>query len=311
MSSSRDRSLDPEYFEPKLTPPEVRRYRGHVRQLAAGSSGKTGGLRLQFLRGASGKTVLGGVWKQVPLQVLRPFYYDENQPEMAIVYLLNPTGGTLQGDRLRMDVSLGVGSKVLLTTQAATKIYRMNSDYATQVANIELGPDSYLEYLPDQTIPYRGSRFYQEVNVRMRPGSRFACWEMLTGGRIGREMFEFDVFYSRLSVVDGEGEQLLSDTLVVEPEQRDPTRLGVMAGANVLGNFYLVTDRPNGNLIERVRSSLKAEPTLAGVSPLALTGGLMARVLGPSARVVRGVLEKVWDEVRMELFGSPAPRIRK
>ncbi len=303
--------MDLAYFEPAGLPPEVETYAGGIKQLPVGSPGKLGGLRLTLSKDFSGKTILKDVWKQIPLQTLRPFYYDQNQPGMAIIYVLNPTGGTLQGDRLRIDITLDVGARAHLTTQAATKIYRMNADYATQTVNLNLEDGSYLEYLPDQTIPYRNSRFYQEVNVVMRRNSSLMYWEILTPGRMGRERFEFDIFYSKVSVEDELGSPLLSDTLVLEPKSSALTGDGVMGGYDVLGNFYVISDKVDQELVDRIQSNRQQEDTLQGVSPTSMTRGLVARVLGPSARVVRNSLETIWNEARIRVLGSPAPRIRK
>ena len=303
--------LNLEYFIPKIIPREVKRYRSNPRQLAVGSSGKLGGLRLGLARSDSGKTIIKDMWKQVPLQVLRPFYFDENEPDLAIIYVLNPTGGILQGDRSRMDISLGAGCKVHVTTQAATKIYGMNSDYATQSVNLLLGPESYLEYLPDQTIPYRNSRFYQEVNVRVSPSSTFLHWEILTPGRREREHFEFDIFYSRLSVLDQTGRVILSDTTVLDPTLADFTRIGIMGKFDVLGNFYSVSPKVTHALVDRIHSSFSGSRVLHGVSPTSLAPGLVARVLGHSTLEVRAVLQEIWNQVRLEVLGSPAPNIRK
>ena len=303
--------LNLEYFVPKIVPREVKRYGSNPRQLGVGSSGKLGGLRLELARSDSGKTIIKEMWKQVPLQTLRPFYYDENQPDLAIIYVLNPTGGILQGDRSRMDVSLGAGCKAHLTTQAATKIYGMNSDYATHIINLLLGPESYLEYLPDQTIPYRNSRFYQEVNVRVHPSSTFLHWEILTPGRMEREHFEFDIFFSRLSVLDPSGRAILSDTTMLDPRLADLTRIGIMGGYDVLGNFYAVSPKVKQSLVDRIHSSLSGSGALFGASPISLAPGLVARVLGHSTREVRAVLEEIWNKVRLEVLGSPAPHIRK
>jgi urease accessory protein UreH len=98
---------------------------------------------------------------------------------------------------------------------------------------------------------------------------------------------------------------------VLEPRLSNIALPGAMGENQVLGNFYLVSDKPTENLVEKVNSTLKSFESLAGVSPLALTGGLIVRALGPSARVVRGILEKVWNDARMELLGSAAPRLRK
>lgn len=304
-------SLDLAYYEPAGLPPEVKTYSGGIRQLSVGSPGKLGGLKLTLSNDPSGKTILKDVWKQVPLQTLRPFYYDQNEPGLAIIYILNPTGGTLQGDRLRIDVTLGRGARSHLTTQAATKIYRMNADYATQTVNLNLEDGSYLEYLPDQIIPYRSSRYYQEVNVSMRPSSSFLHWEILTPGRVGREHFEFDIFYSKLCVEDELGRPLLSDTIVLEPKASALSREGVMGDYDVLGNLYLISDSADQELVDRVQAIPHDEDTLHGVSPTSLTRGLVARVLGPSARVVRKNLEAMWNEARIRVLGSPAPRIRK
>jgi len=303
--------LDLAYYQPAAIPPEVQTYGGRVRQLSVGSPGKLGGLRLALAKDESGKTIIKDVWKQIPVQVLRPFYYDQNEPDLAIVYILNPTGGTLQGDRIRIDIDMGTAARAHLTTQAATKIYRMNSDFATQVVNVSLREGSYLEYLPDQTIPYRNSRYYQEVNVVMGRDSSFIYWEVLTPGRKGREHFDFDIFYSKLKVEDEAGNPLLSDTLVLEPKTSIPTRKGLMGGYDVLGNFYVISERVNQQLVDMIQTASHKEDTLLGVSPTAMTLGLVARVLGPSSRVVRNCLESMWNMARITVLGSPAPRIRK
>ncbi len=304
-------SLDLAYYQPAAVPPEFEAYEGGIKQLPVGSPGKLGGLRLSLSKDASGKTTIKDVWKQIPLQTLRAFYYDQNEPGLAIVYILNPTGGTLQGDRIRIDVTMGTGAKAHLTTQAATKIYRMNADYATQTVNLNLKEGSYLEYLPDQIIPYRDSRYYQEVNVVMGRYSSLIYWEILTPGRIGREHFEFDIFYSKLNVEDEIGSPMLSDTLVLEPRASNLTRKGLMGEYDVLGNLYVVSESVDSQLVDKIQAVSQQEGTLQGVSPTSMTRGLVARVLGPSSRVVRGTLEAMWNEARISVLGSPAPKIRK
>lgn len=87
-----------------------------------------------------------------------PSYQDGD--DQAYVYLLNPTGGIVQGDRLETEVVLEPGARALLTTQSATKVYRMERGYAEELNRYTLRGDAVLEYLPDQTIPFAGARFY-------------------------------------------------------------------------------------------------------------------------------------------------------
>ena len=56
-----------------------------------------------------------------------------------------------------------------MTTQAATKVHRMDADYAAQMVNWEGVHAGYVEYLPEPLILYGGSRFYQRTVVTVHP----------------------------------------------------------------------------------------------------------------------------------------------
>src|SRR5207247_8535102 len=131
------------------------------------------------------------------------------------------------------------------------------------------------KHLPDQTIPYRNSRYYQEVNVVMGRDSSFIYWEVLTPGRKGREHFEFDIFYSKLKVEDEAGSPLLSDTLVLEPKTSIPTRKGLMGGYDVIGNFYVISERVNQQLVDIIQTASHKEQTLLRVRQTAMRLGMV------------------------------------
>ncbi len=61
-----------------------------------------------------------------------PFHLDAAAPDMAFVYVQNPTGGVFAGDRLLTSVTADPGARVHLTTQSATKLYRMEGGEARQ-----------------------------------------------------------------------------------------------------------------------------------------------------------------------------------
>ena len=64
---------------------------------------------------------------QGPLRVQRPFY-PEGKTGCCHVYLLHPPGGLVSGDALKIDVSVGAGAHSLITTPAATKLYKADSN---------------------------------------------------------------------------------------------------------------------------------------------------------------------------------------
>ena len=62
---------------------------------------------------------------------MRPLYYNPLRPDMPYTYLMTTGGGVLHGDRQRTDLRFGAGTSAHVTTQAHTKVYRMESGYAT------------------------------------------------------------------------------------------------------------------------------------------------------------------------------------
>ena len=154
-----------EYYTPNDVPKEIQAYEAKVKQLGVGKSGKVGILDLELQGNSEGKTVVTRQFSQVPLQIQRALYPENSLPGMAYLYVISPSGGILQGDRYRTDVLLKNKAIAHITTQGATRIYSMNSNSASQMVNITVDENCYLEYIPDQIIPYKNSRYYQKVNL--------------------------------------------------------------------------------------------------------------------------------------------------
>ncbi|MGR3302938.1 MAG: urease accessory protein UreD, partial [Candidatus Scalindua sp.] len=120
-----------DYYTPVNIPSEFSQYDLEAPPLNVGNAGKVGLLSL-VLENKEGKTVLVENYHKVPLQVQKALYIDENMPHMPYIYIMSPSGGILQGDRLRIDIHGHEDTIFHITTQAATKIYRMEKNYATQ-----------------------------------------------------------------------------------------------------------------------------------------------------------------------------------
>src|ERR671926_1936205 len=188
-----------EFYTPDDIPPEVLAYGHDLRQLEVGRAGKIGALTLRLEQNVeNGKTVVKEQYSKVPLFTQRALYLEESIPSMAYMYIISPSGGILQGDRYRMDITLRNHAFAHITTQGATRIYRMERNYATQVVNIDVGEDCYFEYIPDQVIPYRDSRFYPEANLRVHDNATLLYSEMITPGRVASgEHFDYDICYMK------------------------------------------------------------------------------------------------------------------
>lgn len=132
-----------------------------------------------------GRTRLHRRWHRGPLRVQKPFYprCPGAGDDFCQVVILHPPGGVVGGDRLAIDVRAGAGSRVLITTPGATKFYRTAGPEAVQSVHLRVAPEAVLEWTPQETILFDGSRSRIETRVQLEAGGRFLGWEITALGR--------------------------------------------------------------------------------------------------------------------------------
>nr|WP_202524274.1 urease accessory protein UreD [Kitasatospora sp. SID7827] len=282
--------------------------------LAPGSPAKVGVLDLAFaVRG--GRTELVERYQKTPLQIMRPLWIDPLRPDAAHVYLMATGGGIAQADRYRIDVRCGPGTRVHLTTQAATKVFRMEQDYASQLVHLTADDGAYLEYLPDPLIPFAGSRFHQRTTVTAAPGATVVLAETLTAGRLARgERHDYRVLTTDLEITRPDGTPLAVDTLRLTPgaDRAAVTGPAVLAGHDHLATLYAVSGlRPAAEIADTLYRALDGTGLRYGVSTLPEDSGAWLRLLEDSPVRTAAALDAAWRAVRLLLTGLPAPAPRK
>ncbi|WP_330467414.1 urease accessory protein UreD [Micromonospora zamorensis] len=291
---------------------ELAPYQDQPAQLPAASNGKVGVLRLGFERRGD-RTILHDLYRQSPLLVQRALYWDEEMPQLPCVMILTTSGGVLQGDRLHMDVDLAPGSQAHLVTQAATKIQEMDANYGSQIQRFTLAEDTYLEYLPEPVIPYRGSRFVTDTRVRLPESATMLYGEVLQPGRKyyrDGELFAYDLFSSSLRAERPDGRQLFVEKFVVAPRQFPVARLGVMDRFHIFGNVVLLTSPERAaRVYERTSTPVWDEgtPLASAVSRLPNDAGLIFKVLGQETEPVRAAVRAFCVAAREEVTGRTFP----
>ncbi|QKW30819.1 urease accessory protein UreD [Streptomyces seoulensis] len=286
---------------------------GAADTLAAGRPGKVGLLELRYAR-AGERTELVDRYQKSPLQIMRPLYVDPGRTDMPVTYLMSTGGGIVQADRNRLDIRCGPGTAVHLTTQAATKLHRMEFDHATQVVRLTAEAGSYVEYLPDPLIPYRDARFYQQTQVTVDPTATVLLGETIAAGRLARgERHAYRMLFSDLEIARPDGEPLVVDTVRLDP--REPGSVSgpaVFAGHDLMATLYAVTGlAPAAEVADTLHEALRASGTAFGVSVLPDDCGAWARIMGSDSPTVTRALRTAWDAVRRLLIGVPAPDLRK
>jgi urease accessory protein len=282
--------------------------------LGVGAAGKLGVLDLA-LAPRAGSTRIVRQYQRSPLYVYRPIYLDPVRPDMAFVFLQQQGDGFVQGDRYRVDIDCAPGSAVHLTTQAATKVFRAQDNFATQLVNLRIGAGGVLEYLPDPVIPFRGSRLYQRTCLTVADDATVIFGEILLPGRVARdEAHVYDVYWADTEVRGADGALLFADTLRLRPgEFDDPKSPGMLGEYDVLAGLYVIcSSTPASELVALLREALAGVPdVLAGVTELPAGRGAAVRILGHTSKAVQAAMHGVWNRARVQLLGAPAPDLRK
>lgn len=260
----------------------------------------------------AGATRVVRQFHHTPLYLLRPLYLDAYHPGMAFLYMQQHGDGLVQGDRYRIDVTAAEGSQLHLTTQATTKVYGMELDFAAQLVNITAGPHSVVEYLPDPVIPFRRSRFFGRTTLTIDPSASVICAETLLPGRTG-ECHDYDLHWTTTQAQRPNGQLLLSDTLSFGRAlgaSDTPARLGPY---RVHATLFIVTASvPATELCATLLPIVAEHPgVLAGVSTLPAECGVGVRILGHTAAPVRRVMRAAWQAARIAVLGAPVPDLRK
>ena len=293
-----------EHCTPSDIPQEILQYDGDVAQMSVGKSGKIGFLELELQNDLDRqKTIITRKQTQVPLYVQKALHYDLDYPSMAHVFILSPSGGILQGDRYRMDVDLKNNAISHLTTQGATRFYKMESNYATHMVTLNLKDNSYLEFIPEQIIPYKNSRFYQKTNLEIDDSSTVVYSETIVPGRIAMgEMFDFDVCYLK---TEGKinGKTKFRDSSLLTPKTQKIQALTMFDNKTILTSVYVLTKKDVtkiNDLINELFSNM--ENMSGGSSLLPNDSGISIRILGNSSEDQKITIYEILKIIRKEIL---------
>ena len=72
--------------------------------------------------------------------------------------IINTAGGVAGGDRLELDVAVGPGGRLVVTTAAAEKVYRTLEPAATIDVRLAVDAGAALAWLPQETILFDRAR---------------------------------------------------------------------------------------------------------------------------------------------------------
>lgn len=244
-----------------------------------------------------------------PLRVQRPFY-PEGRDGCCHVYVLHPPGGLVSGDALNIDVSVAEEAHTLVTTPSANKLYRADSnDVAwSQSTTLHVANGAILEWLPQETLAFDGSRGEQSFNIELDDQAKCLGWEILCLGRPASELpFQSGHLEQRFQL-SRNGQPLWLERQTIDPTHPRFTGKWGQGGATVHATLWTVGLSAPDEAITALRDQLPA------ANHWAVTyrrGVLLLRYLGHDRNQVWALFQQARDILRPLLTGHQAtvPRI--
>jgi len=251
--------------------------------------------RLWFER-AGAATVLRDAYAESPLRLLTP----RNHGAAAWAYTATLGGGFVDGDRMRLRISVGAGARAFVSTQGPTRIYRSPRGCESETVAVVEGAGA-LVLAPDPTACFAGARYLQRTELQLADDASVAAWDILTAGRSARgERWAFERCALGLAL-RRRGETLLDESWLLDAEH------GVLGDR--LGRFEaLATLLLAGPLFAPVREELRARldgrPVGARSRLLESASALAADVL--VVRFAATSVEELTHALRHRLAAVPA-----
>jgi len=97
--------------------------------------------------------------------------------------IVNTGGGMTGGDRFDLDINVGAGADVSVTTAAAEKIYRSLGPNTVLDFKLTVGPGGRLAWLPQETILFDRARLRRKIHVDLAPRASLLLTEACIFGR--------------------------------------------------------------------------------------------------------------------------------
>ena len=258
-----------------------------------------GEARLGFVA-VGGMTRLAECFQSGSAKVLLP-RTDDNTVREAV--LLNTAGGLTGGDHIAYAVRGGPGSRAVVSTQAAERIYRRVTGSARAETTISVGAGAQLAWLPQETILFDRSALSRRLVADVASGATFLAAESIVLGRAAMGETAPSIAVTDSWRIRRDGKLVFADGFRLDGDAA-AVMSGSATGGGALAIATILLLSPEAeSLVEEVRTEIGKGQCEAGVS--AWNGMLVVRLAAPSGQVLKKDLIAIIERLR----GKAMPRV--
>ncbi len=222
-------------------------------------------------------------------------------PELEAV-VINTAGGVAGGDDFDIDIAVGAGARLVVTTAAAEKIYRSTGPDATVDVKLKIGAGAELAWLPRECILFNQARLKRVIDVDLALDARLTFVEGMVFGRSGMgEAVEHGCLFDRWRI-RRDGRLIHAEALQLDGAiARRLAHPAIAKGAVAIGTVLLVPG--DDESATRVRALAAGFSCEVGVS--AWNGFAVVRLCAADGAALRNDLLAIVQALRE----APLPRL--
>jgi len=157
----------------------------------------------------SGVTRRRQVYEDGPLRVRFP---NSSGPALEAM-IVNTAGGIAGGDRHDLDIEVGEGATLAVTTAAAEKVYRALGPDAEIAVKFAVGAGARLSWLPQETILFDRARLLRRIEVELASDATLLMAEAVVFGRSAMGEVVVEGAFTDRWRVRRDGRLLLAETV--------------------------------------------------------------------------------------------------
>jgi urease accessory protein len=233
---------------------------------------------------------------------LRVRFPNGNSKTALDAVIVNTGGGMTGGDRFDVDIKVGAGARLTVTTAAAEKIYRSLGPDTDIGVKLDVGPDGALAWLPQETIMFDQARLHRSINVELARDANLLLAEAAVFGRsaMGETVVQGHFFDRWRLRVDGA--LVFAETLCLDGDiaQRLAQRAIASGGVAVASVIKYPGNDADAAAVRAMQDHFVGE---VGVS--AWNGLIVARLVANDGAALRRDLVAVFTALNT----APLPRL--
>jgi urease accessory protein len=257
---------------------------------------------------AGGRTVLRRQHVGYPFHITRPFQLDRTRPDLATLYLQSTSGGLYAGDRLALDLVVGAGAALNLTTQASSVVHDGRADGSTMRQSVTVKDGGFCAFISDPYVLFPGASLHIATTATVDAGAILIMADGFAAHDPHRRGGTFARFSTDTRIVGQDGKLIMADRGSIGGDDLSAScgALGEMAAA---GSVVMIAPPARLADLAEIEAAADACGCLAGASAAPNGAGLAMRLLAPDGgSLVRGIEAAFHLAARAALGVDLAPR---